>query len=135
MTQESWVVDRLSRLRSLGIKIAVDDFGTGYSSLNYLRRFPLNHLKIDRSFIRDMFTNEYDSEIVRTIIDLAHVLGLQVVAEGVETEEQRQFLIESRCALMQGFLFGRPAPAADLERTLRRTSRARESFRTANKRP
>jgi diguanylate cyclase (GGDEF)-like protein len=118
MTQEPWVVDRLSRLRSLGIKIAVDDFGTGYSSLNYLRRFPLNHLKIDRSFIRDMFTNEYDSEIVRTIIDLAHVLGLQVVAEGVETEEQRRFLTESRCALMQGFLFGRPAPAEEFAKLL-----------------
>jgi diguanylate cyclase (GGDEF)-like protein len=105
---------RLKELKDLGIRIAIDDFGTGYSSLNYLRRFPLDHLKIDQSFVRGMFQNEYDAEIVRTIIGLADILRLEAVAEGVETDVQRQFLSANGCALMQGYLFGKPGAASEI---------------------
>jgi diguanylate cyclase (GGDEF)-like protein/PAS domain S-box-containing protein len=105
----------LHQLHQLGIRICMDDFGTGYSSLNYLKMLPIHKLKIDRSFVRDIHLNSNDSEIVMTIIVMAHNLKLSVVAEGVETEEQLAFLRQHRCEYIQGFLFSRPITANELE--------------------
>jgi len=99
----------------LGVNIAIDDFGTGYSSLGYLAKLPVNALKIDRSFIITMAKNVDSMTIVSTIISLAHALNLKVIAEGVETEEQRNLLKLLKCDEMQGYLFSRPLPAAEVE--------------------
>ena len=98
----------LSQLRDLGVRIGLDDFGTGFSSLAYLKRFPISFLKIDRSFVDGLGTDENDSAIVRATIALAHGLNLLVVAEGVETEDQLEQLAELECDLVQGFLFSKP---------------------------
>ena len=109
-------ISSLQRLRAMGVKIAIDDFGTGYSSLAYLRRFPLDTLKIDIAFIREVTSNPQDAAIARTIIELAHSLGLRAVAEGVETPAQLAFLKEAGCDQLQGYLFSQPLPVAALER-------------------
>lgn len=111
-------LNQLSRLHELGVHLAIDDFGVGYSSLGYLRDFPVDLLKIDRSFITDVTERHDDAVITRAVINLAHNLGIQVVAEGVETEEQLDFLKAHRCNLAQGYLISRPIPAEDLETAL-----------------
>ncbi|WP_456025368.1 EAL domain-containing response regulator [Pseudomonas capeferrum] len=118
MENTQHTIASLQRLRTMGVKISIDDFGTGYSSLAYLRRFPIDTLKIDIAFIREVTTNPQDAAITRTIIELAHSLSLQVVAEGVETQDQLAFLKAAGCDQIQGYLFSRPLPAATLERLL-----------------
>ncbi|MDX1584194.1 MAG: EAL domain-containing protein, partial [Thermoanaerobaculia bacterium] len=100
----------LRELKTMGVRLAIDDFGTGYSSLSYLTQFPIDCLKIDQGFIRDLNTNGNVSAIISALITLAHQLDLSVIAEGVETSEQSDFLIEQHCEQMQGFLFSRPQP-------------------------
>jgi EAL domain-containing protein (putative c-di-GMP-specific phosphodiesterase class I) len=101
---------RLNALIERGVKIALDDFGTGYSSLAYLRRLPVHELKIDRSLVMDVATSREARAIVHAVVQLAHALGMTVVAEGVETTAQRDLLVELRCDLIQGYLYARPMP-------------------------
>jgi predicted signal transduction protein with EAL and GGDEF domain len=105
----------LEQLNGMGLKIAIDDFGTGHSSLYYLKRFPISTLKIDRSFVRDIMKDDGDANIVSTIITMGHNLSLNVVAEGVETDEQLAFLRDKGCVEVQGFYYSRPVPAAEFE--------------------
>jgi EAL domain-containing protein (putative c-di-GMP-specific phosphodiesterase class I) len=101
----------LSRLREAGVRIALDDFGTGYSSLAYLKQFDINYLKIDRAFINGLADGASDLAICEAIVVMAHRLGIEVVAEGIETDAQRLLLVGSRCDFGQGYLFNRPMPA------------------------
>ena len=109
----------MNALHEIGVQFSLDDFGTGYSSLQYLRKLPLDQLKIDQSFICDIATNINDETIVHTIIAMAQSLNLDVIAEGVETEEQRQFLLKNGCTHYQGYLFGRPVPIEQFEALLK----------------
>jgi diguanylate cyclase len=113
-------VSLLKRIRAMGVALSIDDFGTGYSSLAYLKRLPLDVLKIDRSFIHDVPGNQKDREIVQAIIVMAHTLHLKVVTEGVETVEQHEFLASHGCDYLQGYLLSRPLPLAELRPTLER---------------
>jgi diguanylate cyclase (GGDEF)-like protein/PAS domain S-box-containing protein len=108
-------IARMRALKDMGVRLSVDDFGIGYSSLSYLKRLPIDELKIDRAFIKDILTDGNDAAIASTIIGLCRNLGLQVIAEGVETEEQREFLARQGCQRYQGYLFCRPLPIAQLE--------------------
>ena len=108
-------IETLHRLKALGVRIALDDFGTGFSSLSYLKRLPIDKIKIDRSFIREIVTDHHDAAITQGIISMAHHLSLIVVAEGVETASQMEFLKGSRCDIFQGYHFARPMPFAALE--------------------
>lgn len=112
------VIGKMQALRAIGVRFSLDDFGTGYASLSYLKRFPFEQLKVDRSFIRDIAVDPDDAAIVRAIIAMGNTLRLNVVAEGVETEEQHRYLAEHGCTCFQGYLFGRPMPFADFEKTL-----------------
>mgnify|MGYP001267342866 CR=1 FL=1 len=111
-------IARMHELRALGISFSMDDFGTGYSSLQYLKRLPLDQIKIDQSFVRDILSDSNDLVIVQTIIVMGHALGLQVIAEGVESREQRDLLLANECRAFQGYLFGKPKPLDALEPTL-----------------
>ncbi|QIR14671.1 EAL domain-containing protein [Shewanella aestuarii] len=104
------IIFKMNELNKRGVRFSIDDFGTGYSSLNYLKRFPLTELKIDQSFVRDIPSDKNDAVITEIIITLAQKLGLRVLAEGVETEEQLQFLLDHDCQYFQGYLFGKPSP-------------------------
>jgi len=108
-------VTLLTQLRNLGVQLSIDDFGTGYSSLSYLQRFPIDTLKIDRSFVTQMMENEENLAIVRTIVALAQNLGMDVVAEGVETEDQLRLLRKLECENGQGYLFSSPLDCGQLE--------------------
>ncbi|QCY10412.1 bifunctional diguanylate cyclase/phosphodiesterase [Pseudomonas sp. MPC6] len=118
MREVSEAMQILAGLKNLGLSIAVDDFGTGYSSLNYLKQFPIDVLKIDRTFVDGLPSGEQDAQIARAIIAMAHSLNLAVIAEGVETHEQLEFLREHGCDEVQGYLFGRPMPAGQFEAQL-----------------
>jgi EAL domain-containing protein (putative c-di-GMP-specific phosphodiesterase class I) len=109
----------LHELKGLGIALSIDDFGTGYSSLSYLKRFAVDNLKVDRSFITELRDGTDDATIVRTIITLGHNLGLRIVAEGVETPQQAAFLCANGCDEAQGYWYSRPLNAMQFERLLR----------------
>ncbi|NNF97520.1 MAG: EAL domain-containing protein, partial [Halobacteria archaeon] len=112
-------IQKMRALKRRGVRFSIDDFGTGYSSLAYLKRLPLDEIKIDRSFICDITTDPSDANLVETIINMAEHLGLDVVAEGVETEEQLDFLRAKGCRLFQGYHFSRPQSEEDFEELLR----------------
>ena len=119
-------VRKLQKLRDMGIRLSIDDFGTGYSSLSYLRRLPIHILKIDQSFV-SMLTHEDETQaIISATVILAHKLGLEVVAEGVETETQRRLLQDMRCEILQGYLIARPMEAEQFAQ--RFLSRAPDTF-------
>jgi EAL domain-containing protein (putative c-di-GMP-specific phosphodiesterase class I) len=107
-------LEQVQALADMGVRLAIDDFGTGYSSLAYLKRFPVSRLKIDRSFVRDLCDDRENAAIVASIIGLAKTLGLDVVAEGVETESQLAALRSEGCLLCQGYLFSKPRPAEEV---------------------
>jgi diguanylate cyclase (GGDEF)-like protein/PAS domain S-box-containing protein len=111
-------ISTLEQLNELGVQIAMDDFGTGYSSLNYLKKFSIHRLKIDRSFVKDIIEDQSNAKIVSTIISMAHGLNLEVIAEGVETIEQVEFLRQLHCDQVQGYYYSRPLPASDIEKKL-----------------
>jgi EAL domain-containing protein (putative c-di-GMP-specific phosphodiesterase class I) len=106
------IIQKMTTLRARGVSFSLDDFGTGYSSLNHLKRLPLNQLKIDQSFVRDVLTDANDASIARTVVALGHNLGLSVIAEGVESQAQHAFLVECGCEFFQGYLFSPALPLA-----------------------
>ncbi|MCK4706100.1 MAG: EAL domain-containing protein, partial [Gammaproteobacteria bacterium] len=118
MHDTSIVSDTLQALHQMGVSLSIDDFGTGYSSLSYIQRFPLDRLKIDRSFVEDIMKSADDAAMIVSIIALAHSMKLQVLAEGVETKEQLEYLQKQGCDEVQGFYFSRPLPADEFEKLL-----------------
>jgi EAL domain-containing protein (putative c-di-GMP-specific phosphodiesterase class I) len=110
----------INALNEIGIKISFDDFGTGYSSLQYLKKLLIYQLKIDQSFVRDIVTDSQDEVIIRTIIAMAHSLDISVIAEGFETESQRQLLLTNGCIHFQGYLFSKPVPIDEFELLIRK---------------
>jgi EAL domain-containing protein (putative c-di-GMP-specific phosphodiesterase class I) len=117
-------ISTLWDLKNLGVRLSMDDFGTGYSSLNYLKRFPIDRIKIDQSFVRDVTSDPDDAAIAGAMIALAHSLQLTVVAEGVETETQLAFIRDQHCDEMQGFLFSPPVEPSRFEELLRENRRS-----------
>ena len=103
-------ISKMQALKDIGVSFAIDDFGTGYSSLAYLKKLPITQLKIDQTFIHDIKKDPNDEAIVETIISMANLLGLQAIAEGVENEEQKDFLSAKGCSMYQGYCFSRPVP-------------------------
>jgi EAL domain-containing protein (putative c-di-GMP-specific phosphodiesterase class I) len=112
-------ITTMNALNKIGVQFSLDDFGTGYSSLQYLKRLPLDQLKIDQSFVRDLATDSSDIAVIQAIIAMASSLNLDVIAEGVETEEQRQLLLSKGCTHYQGYLFGKPVPIEQFEALLK----------------
>ncbi len=120
MYQLDQVVDKLNTLRELGVHISIDDFGTGFSSLNYLKKFPIDKLKIAQQFVRDVTDDPDDAAIVQAIMAMAQSLNLNVIAEGVETEDQLSFLLEVKCREIQGYIYSKPVPADEFYDLLKR---------------
>jgi EAL domain-containing protein (putative c-di-GMP-specific phosphodiesterase class I) len=120
MQEPEKMVLMLTRLKEIGVRISMDDFGTGYSSLSYLKRFPFDNLKIDKAFINDIPMDEGNVTLVLTIIAMAHNFKLKVIAEGVETLEQVDFLKLQNCDEIQGYFFSRPLPALEFAQLLKR---------------
>ncbi|MCK4974199.1 MAG: EAL domain-containing protein, partial [Sulfurimonas sp.] len=118
MTDPEHAIAKLTEISNMKIEIAIDDFGTGYSSLSYLKRLPIDKLKIDQSFVSDIPHDEDVKSITKAIIALAKSLNLSVIAEGVETEEQKTFLVENECKNIQGYLYAKPMPADEMEKFL-----------------
>ncbi|EDZ62209.1 diguanylate cyclase/phosphodiesterase [Sulfurimonas gotlandica GD1] len=119
MTHPEKAIVILQKISDLGIELSVDDFGTGYSSLAYLKRLPIDKLKIDQAFIRDLPDDEEDAGITKAVIALAKSLNLKVIAEGVETQVQRDFLVENGCENIQGYFYSKPIPSDEFENILR----------------
>ena len=119
MTNPEEAIKILTSISDLGIELAIDDFGTGYSSLAYLKRLPIDKLKIDQAFIRGLPDDDEDAGISRAVIALAKSLNLRIIAEGVETKEQRDFLIENNCENIQGYFYAKPVPAHEFEKILK----------------
>ncbi len=113
---------KMQMLKEIGVRFSMDDFGTGFSSLYYLTKLPLDQLKIDQTFVRNICVNNRDAVVVQTIIGMAHNLGMEVIAEGVELEEQRKFLEQHQCHLYQGYLFSKPLPLEEFEGKLNATN-------------
>ena len=134
MTDPERVQKMLNRLSRRGVRLAIDDFGSGYASLSHLKQLPVDVLKIDKSFVQNMGTNDEDDAIVRSTIELAHSLGLGVVAEGVESEEILERLAALGCDLAQGYCLSRPVPAADLSHVLGAARPSARSSRNTAKR-
>jgi EAL domain-containing protein (putative c-di-GMP-specific phosphodiesterase class I) len=114
------IIATMQQLKAIGLRFSMDDFGTGYSSLTNIKRLPLDQLKIDQSFVRDIFHDDGDKVIVRTIIAMARSLSMNIIAEGVETEQQRSLLANMGCTNYQGYLFGKPLPLIAFETLLRK---------------
>ncbi|MBT4838434.1 MAG: EAL domain-containing protein, partial [Methylococcales bacterium] len=112
------IIQKMHKLKSFGLHFSMDDFGTGYSSLSYLRKLPLDQLKIDQSFVHDITTDKSDAMIVETIISMGHHLGLDVIAEGVESDQEIQFLHENGCNSYQGYFCSKPIPANEFEQLI-----------------
>jgi len=119
MEDTSSAIQVLNEIKALGISLAIDDFGVGYSSLSQLKRLPINRLKIDRSFIRELPHDDEDVVISKTIIALSRNMGLSVIAEGVESQQQKDFLLQNGCHYLQGYYYSKPMPASDIELRLR----------------
>jgi len=116
MNNPTQAIEILTQISQRGIKLAIDDFGTGYSSLSYLKQLPIDKLKIDKSFINDIPENSDDSAITKSIISLSQTLNLDVIAEGVETIEQKDFLVANGCINIQGYLYAKPMEAKKIEK-------------------
>ena len=122
MNDSEFAIANIQALKDLKLKLSIDDFGTGYSSLSYLKRFAIDKLKIDQSFIADIGHDKSDEAIIKAIISLAKALGQQVIAEGVETQEQMDFLRENHCHEIQGYLYSKPLSAKDMTAFLQQVS-------------
>jgi EAL domain-containing protein (putative c-di-GMP-specific phosphodiesterase class I) len=122
MNNQEFAGKQLNQIKALGIHLTMDDFGTGYSSLAYLKRFPFDTVKIDRSFVMEIPDNKDDSAIVAAIIAMAHTLQLKVVAEGVETKEQFEYLRDLKCDQIQGYYFGKPLTSSEVVHLLYKTT-------------
>ena len=123
MADATGVEQTMEILKQVGVRLSLDDFGTGYSSLNYLRRFPVDGLKIDRSFICDVANDPNGAAIVSSVINIAHSLNMAAIAEGVETREQLAFLVGCNCDMLQGYLFSKPLPVEEFTALLRSGNR------------
>jgi EAL domain-containing protein (putative c-di-GMP-specific phosphodiesterase class I) len=121
------VIRIIRQLKALGVSFSMDDFGTGYSSLQYLKRLPLDQLKIDQSFVRDITTDSSDQALVGTIVAMAKSLRLTTIAEGVETQSQRELLLQQGCCSFQGYLFSRPVPIDAFAAVLQKHGAAQRS--------
>jgi EAL domain-containing protein (putative c-di-GMP-specific phosphodiesterase class I) len=117
MEGKSFVLEEIKKLKKIGCKISIDDFGSGYSSLIYLKNFPVDSIKMDKEFISDLINEKNQRKIVQTIIDLGHILNLYVVAEGVESEEEKKILNELNVDYIQGYLFSKPLNSSDYKRS------------------